>query len=417
MKSIARQQGEQAIARGGFGSPWIFVDGEPFLGQRSAVDGRAVARGPMVGAASDCQQPRTPPDRAAPLLVTESPGFPAVPKISRSGLDLPAEQWHRLQPVIVDLRRNLRRHAALAPVQLRDPAAGPPARQGVAPARDRGGERARGRIGELGWEDHGREERGGGEVGDAEAVADQVAGRPELGLETVERRERLLAAARRAGGVDLHVGVHRDPEGREEGAVEALGARPAAEREGGGRELGLWQELIEQRAPHVRAELLVEELLERERPAALRRVGRVERRLRPQALEALDDARRVVDRLAVEHQDEQRLLPRHPEHARDVEAGQERAAHVSDALPVERPARLLVEVREAKLPEDGRRHRYTLSARWSAQPLGTPAGVTVRPSGAPRLGLVGEQLEGVAPVRAGETLGRVAVRIIEYVGE
>src|SRR5262249_49009017 len=39
------------------------------------------------------------------------------------------------------------------------------------------------------------------------------------------------------------------------------------------------------------------------------------------------------------------------------------------------------------------------------------------PSGAPRLGLVGEQLEGVAPVRAGETLGRVAVRIIEYVGE
>src|SRR5262249_55414626 len=185
----------------------------------------------------------------------------------------------------------------------------------------------------------------------------------------------------------------------------------------GGRELGLWQELIEQRAPHVRAELLVEELLERERPAALRRVGRVERRLRPQALEALDDARRVVDRLAVEHQDGQRLLPRHPEHARDVEAGQERAAHVRDALPVERPARLLVEVREAKLPEDGRRHRYTLSARWSAQPLGTPAGVTIRPSGAPRLGLVGEQLKGVASVRAGETLGRVAVRIIAYVGE
>jgi 2-hydroxychromene-2-carboxylate isomerase len=32
VKSIARQQGEQAVARGVFGSPWIFVDGEPFWG-------------------------------------------------------------------------------------------------------------------------------------------------------------------------------------------------------------------------------------------------------------------------------------------------------------------------------------------------------------------------------------------------
>src|SRR5437899_2821679 len=32
VKIIARQQGEQAVARGGFGSPWIFVDGEPFWG-------------------------------------------------------------------------------------------------------------------------------------------------------------------------------------------------------------------------------------------------------------------------------------------------------------------------------------------------------------------------------------------------
>jgi len=61
MKSIACQQGEQAIARGVFGSPWIFVDGEPFLGQRSAVDGRAVARIPLVaveksGRAGDLQK-------------------------------------------------------------------------------------------------------------------------------------------------------------------------------------------------------------------------------------------------------------------------------------------------------------------------------------------------------------------------
>ena len=32
VKVIARQQGVQAVARGVFGSPWIFVDGEPFWG-------------------------------------------------------------------------------------------------------------------------------------------------------------------------------------------------------------------------------------------------------------------------------------------------------------------------------------------------------------------------------------------------
>jgi 2-hydroxychromene-2-carboxylate isomerase len=32
VKLIARRHGDQAIARGVFGSPWIFVDGEPFWG-------------------------------------------------------------------------------------------------------------------------------------------------------------------------------------------------------------------------------------------------------------------------------------------------------------------------------------------------------------------------------------------------
>lgn len=32
IKLIARQHGEAAVARGVFGSPWIFVDGEPFWG-------------------------------------------------------------------------------------------------------------------------------------------------------------------------------------------------------------------------------------------------------------------------------------------------------------------------------------------------------------------------------------------------
>jgi 2-hydroxychromene-2-carboxylate isomerase len=32
VKAIARQHGEAAVVRGVFGSPWIFVDGEPFWG-------------------------------------------------------------------------------------------------------------------------------------------------------------------------------------------------------------------------------------------------------------------------------------------------------------------------------------------------------------------------------------------------
>lgn len=32
VKAIARQHGEAAVARGVFGSPWFFVDGEPFWG-------------------------------------------------------------------------------------------------------------------------------------------------------------------------------------------------------------------------------------------------------------------------------------------------------------------------------------------------------------------------------------------------
>ncbi len=32
VKLVARQYGEDAVARGVFGSPWIFVDGEPFWG-------------------------------------------------------------------------------------------------------------------------------------------------------------------------------------------------------------------------------------------------------------------------------------------------------------------------------------------------------------------------------------------------
>src|SRR5499433_670150 len=47
VKAIARQHGEAAVARGVFGSPWIFVDGEPFWGSdRLAMVERWLGGGP-----------------------------------------------------------------------------------------------------------------------------------------------------------------------------------------------------------------------------------------------------------------------------------------------------------------------------------------------------------------------------------
>ena len=47
VKVIARQHGEAAVARGVFGSPWIFVDGEPFWGgDRLAMIERWLSTGP-----------------------------------------------------------------------------------------------------------------------------------------------------------------------------------------------------------------------------------------------------------------------------------------------------------------------------------------------------------------------------------
>jgi 2-hydroxychromene-2-carboxylate isomerase len=47
VKAIARQHGEAAVTRGVFGSPWIFVDGEPFWGSdRLAMVERRLGGGP-----------------------------------------------------------------------------------------------------------------------------------------------------------------------------------------------------------------------------------------------------------------------------------------------------------------------------------------------------------------------------------
>jgi len=47
VKAIARRHGDEAVARGVFGSPWIFVDGEPFWGNdRLPMVERWLAEGP-----------------------------------------------------------------------------------------------------------------------------------------------------------------------------------------------------------------------------------------------------------------------------------------------------------------------------------------------------------------------------------
>ena len=46
IKTLARRYGEEAVTRGVFGSPWIFVDGEPFWGSdRLAMVDRWLAEG------------------------------------------------------------------------------------------------------------------------------------------------------------------------------------------------------------------------------------------------------------------------------------------------------------------------------------------------------------------------------------
>ena len=46
IKTVARRYGEEAVTRGVFGSPWIFVDGEPFWGSdRLAMVDRWLAEG------------------------------------------------------------------------------------------------------------------------------------------------------------------------------------------------------------------------------------------------------------------------------------------------------------------------------------------------------------------------------------
>jgi hypothetical protein len=193
----------------------------------------------------------------------------------------------------------------------------------------------------------------GRKVGDAERVPGEVARRLDLALETIERGVDAGAAPHGRLVLDAHVEPHHHARDREERAIHALRDGAEVGRHEVGGEVRVRKDGVEHETPDVDADLVVEVFLELERAPAGRLVARIECRRRLLALERGDDAGRVGDRLAVESEHRDRLLAGEPHHDRRVRARQQRAALVPDPLPVERPTHLLVEVRGAKLPEDG----------------------------------------------------------------
>src|SRR5207244_10727100 len=129
--------------------------------------------------------------------------------------------------------------------------------------------------------------------------------------------------------------------------------------------LGVAPQLVEHEPPDVRPELLVEPLLERERPAALRGITRVQRRLWLALLERRDDRRRIADALAAEFEHGERVVAavRQPQRDGGVRAAYRGAQAIRDRLVVERPARLLAVVRDGDVPQ--RRLHSACHTDWS----------------------------------------------------
>ena len=144
------------------------------------------------------------------------------------------------------------------------------------------------------------EERGRGQVGDRERLADQVlAVDPlELGVEAVERgddpgprrRGRVLAGDPEA---HLYVGGAERLGGGAGGPTPLSG--PGSIERPSSAIVGVGAQLVPGEQPDVGTELFVEELLQLERPLPLRRVGRVQGRIRKVLLERRDDRGRVAD--------------------------------------------------------------------------------------------------------------------------
>jgi hypothetical protein len=167
-----------------------------------------------------------------------------------------------------------------------------------------------------------------------------------------DERERLGGAHESRLGVlagEVHGGGHADADEREAGAVGGADQRRRVAGEESRHVARVGQPFDERRVAHLGADLGVEPALHVERLRPRGGIGRQERRLRMLALEVLDDLRRTDDRQRALAPHRQLLLTRPPHGRQDVHARQIRAASMRNALVVEHPADLLVEVREAEL--------------------------------------------------------------------
>ena len=143
---------------------------------------------------------------------------------------------------------------------------------------------------------------------------------------------------------------------REEGAPDEKrpGTEPIRRH---ARALGGAIEVRRQKRPaDVGCNLFVEERFDREGAGPLRGIGRIEGWGRGAGAHLGEDPVRPDEWRAVDHEDRELVLPGEEADARHVEAGDERPADVRPALVIERPAHLLVVVRDAEVEEAWRRH-------------------------------------------------------------
>jgi hypothetical protein len=131
------------------------------------------------------------------------------------------------------------------------------------------------RVRELLRRNDGGRHRGHGQVGDRESRTGQVAAWPELRAKALARCAQLREGPLDARVVDPEVAVRSSPHPRP--GRPRNESPPASElgRERLEHQLGVGLQVMDEEQARVRPELLVEELLELQRPPALIRVGRV----------------------------------------------------------------------------------------------------------------------------------------------
>ena len=117
------------------------------------------------------------------------------------------------------------------------------------------------------------------------------------------------------------------------------------------------ERLVEHHAPELVGAVLVEEILQFERPPTLIRIGRVEGRIRPAKLELLNYPRRVADSGPIDIDYGERGGSS-AQHARTnfLQPGEDGPSLMRDPLVIQSPACLLVEMRDVEVPEGGYGH-------------------------------------------------------------